>query len=117
MPSQITIYEEMKALSARMVDAARAHDWDELVSLETSVRQLRTALASTTESTNANVAEIERKRGLIEQILLDDAEVRRYTEPWMEHVRQFLGSHTMRREVQKAYAAGTGEVAVGSFGG
>ncbi len=35
--------------------------------------------------------EIARKRGLIQQLLDDDAEIRRHTEPWMEHVRKLLG--------------------------
>ena len=44
MPSQISLYEEMGALSARMVAAARANDWDALVVLEHSVAVLREAL-------------------------------------------------------------------------
>lgn len=116
MPSQIAIYEEMSALSARMVEAARAHDWDQLVSLEATVRHLRTTLSETSDSIANSFVEIERKRGLIQQILSDDAEVRRYTEPWMEHVRLLLGGNVKRREVRKAYAAGSGESAVGSFG-
>jgi flagellar protein FliT len=57
-----------------------------------------------------------RKRSLIQRILEDDAEVRRHTEPWMEHVRQFLGDGLRRRDVEKAYAAGAGEPAAGGFG-
>jgi hypothetical protein len=34
----------------------------------------------------------------------------------MEHVRQFLGDGLRRRDVEKAYAAGAGESAAGSFG-
>jgi len=110
MPAQLAIYEEMSALSAGMVEAARAHDWDQLISLEASVRRLRTTLneiSETSEAVTAKVAEIERKRGLIEQILIDDAEIRRHTEPWMDHVRQLLGGQAKRREVRKAYAAGS----------
>lgn len=110
MPSQIAIYEEMKTLSTRMVEAAQAHDWDQLVTLESAVRHLRISLSDAGDTVSANVAEIERKRSLIQQILLDDAEVRRYTEPWMEHVRQFLGGHVKRREVRKAYAAVGGQM-------
>jgi hypothetical protein len=34
----------------------------------------------------------------------------------MEHVRQYLGSSVRRRDVERAYAAGSGEPAAGNFG-
>jgi flagellar protein FliT len=41
MPSQIDLYEEMSLLSSRMVDAARAGEWDSLIELERNVTGLR----------------------------------------------------------------------------
>jgi flagellar protein FliT len=116
MPSQIELYEEMSLLSSRMVEAARANDWDNLIELERGVTSLRAALIATPDDSNAPATDLARKRNLIQRILEDDAEVRRHTEPWMEHVRQFLGDGTRRRDVQKAYAAGAGESAGGGFG-
>ena len=104
MPTQMDIYEQIGVLSARMVDAARANDWDHLVMLEHDVRQLREQLTDNTELDPAPV-DIERKRSLIQQILDDDAEVRRHTEPWMEQVRRFLGAGAQRRRVERAYQA------------
>lgn len=105
MPSQIEIYQEMSTLSASMVEAAQAQDWDRLVALEQSVSSLREALVA--EDDNANLAPDERgvKAALIQRILDDDAEIRRYTEPWMEHVRQFLGNGAKKRRVDQAYGA------------
>lgn len=105
MPTQIEIYEDMSALSAQMVEAARSQDWDRLVGLEKSVSTLRETLAED-DSASLSRTEVERKRSLIQRILDDDAEVRRHTEPWMEHVRQFLGGESMRRNVERAYGAG-----------
>lgn len=102
MPAQIDIYEDMSALSAQMVDAARTQDWDRLVGLEKSVSALRMALAAE-ENDALSTDEIERKRSLIQRILEDDAEIRRHTEPWMEHIRKFLGDATRRRSVERAY--------------
>lgn len=116
MPSQIELYEEMSLLSSRMVEAARASDWDNLIELECDVARLRNALMTTPEDSDAQAMDVTRKSSLIQRILEDDAEIRRHTEPWMEHVRQFLGDSTRRREVQKAYAVGAGESAAGSFG-
>lgn len=116
MPSQIELYEEMSQLSSRMVAAARAGDWENLIELERDVIGLRNALMATPEDADAPATNVARKRSLIQHILEDDAEVRRHTEPWMEHVRQYLGDSARRREVHNAYAAGAGEAAGGGFG-
>ncbi|MBI5107149.1 MAG: flagellar protein FliT [Rhodocyclales bacterium] len=102
MPAQLDRYEEISALSARMVAAARRGDWDGLVDLERHVAALRDGLvaeaAAPTGSSYA-VPETVRMRGLIQQILDDDAEVRRHTEPWMEQVRQLLSGHLSNWQV------------------
>jgi len=107
MPSQIEIYEQMSALSAQMVEAAQSQDWDRLVTLEQSVSTLRDTLLA--EDDNAKLAPGEQglKAALIQRILDDDAEVRRHTEPWMDHVRQFLGNSVKRQQVERAYGAGS----------
>ena len=105
MPTQMEIYEQISVLSAQMVDAARSNDWDHLVDLEQRVRTLRVQLAGGHEF-DAGPVNVERKRTLIQQILDDDAEVRRHTEPWMEQVRRFLGTGAQKRRVERAYQAG-----------
>jgi flagellar protein FliT len=104
MPSQIELYEQIGTLSSRMAAAAQAHDWESLIELERSVAGLRDTLMTAEEGFPGS-ADAERKRVLIQQILRDDAEVRRHTEPWMEHVRQFLGTANRRQQVQRAYGA------------
>ena len=116
MPSQIELYEEMSLLSSRMVDAARASDWDNLIELERGVSSLRKALMATPEDCNAARSDLARKRSLIKCILDDDAEVRRHTEPWMERVRQFIGDGERLRDLQKVYAASIGASSRGDCG-
>jgi flagellar protein FliT len=106
MPNQISLYEDMSKLSSLMVEAARSHDWDRLVSLEDAVTALRRSLEPQDDNSEFTVEEITRKRMLIQKILQDDAEVRRHTEPWMEHLRQFLGQNNIRKKVVRAYGAG-----------
>jgi flagellar protein FliT len=106
MSAQIEIYEQMCALSARMVEAARASDWDQLIDLERSVANLRQTLLNEPEGGTIDAFEAEKKRALIQQILRDDAEVRRHTEPWMEQVRRFLSGDTRKRQVDRAYGTG-----------
>jgi len=106
MASQIDTYEEMRALSARMVEAARAGDWDSLIELEKSVSRLRDSLMGE-EDANASLTPDDalRKAAIIQRILDDDAEVRRHTEPWMEKLRSYLSSDAKKRQVARAYNA------------
>ena len=107
MASQIEIYREMSVLSAHMVEAARASDWETLITLEKSVMALRHSLEYDDDNSRLTPGEIETKRALIQRILDDDAEVRRHTEPWMERVRQFLGGSTRRKQADSACGAPT----------
>lgn len=106
MPAQIEIYEQMCALSTRMVEAARANDWEQLIDLERSVASLRKTLINESEGGTIDAFEAEKKRALIQQILRDDAEVRRHTEPWMEQVRRFLTGNVRKHQVDQAYGVG-----------
>lgn len=106
MAAQLEIYEQMCALSARMVDAARAQDWERLVDLEQAVARLRDTLIEEAGANDFDAAEAERKRALIQQILRDDAEIRRHTEPWMERVRHFLTGNVNQRKLDQAYGRG-----------
>jgi flagellar protein FliT len=107
MPRQLELYEEMGRISSVMVDAARAGDWERLIELESGVARLRDTLTAMPADTAGSVAELDRRRRLIERILDDDAEIRRHTEPWMEHVRHLLGDNRRLRELQRAYAVAT----------
>jgi flagellar protein FliT len=103
MPTQIELYEQMSALSAQMVEVAQANDWERLVVLEKSVSALRQILMAEDDNESLSPSDIELKRALIQRILDDDAEIRRHTEPWMEHVRQFLGGTAKRKQLERAY--------------
>jgi flagellar protein FliT len=105
MPSHLELYERMCRLSARMVEAARARDWEELRELERGIDGLRATLRASTEQPRAGI-DLAHKHSLIRRILDDDAEVRRHTEPWMDQLGQLLGDSARRREILKAYAAG-----------
>ncbi|MEW5890877.1 MAG: flagellar protein FliT [Pseudomonadota bacterium] len=94
----------MSALSAQMVAAAAAGDWERLVALEKDCAGLARHLQRV-EPLALSAEERDRKVELIRRILADDAEVRRHTEPWMEHARQFLGGAARERKVRDAYSA------------
>lgn len=116
MPPQIELYEEMSLLSSRMVAAARASDWDSLIELECRIAGLRNTLMAVPEDSNALAIDLAGKHALIQRILEDDAEVRRYTEPWMERLRRFLGDGTHYCDIQQGCAAGAEDTSPAGFG-
>lgn len=104
MPSsQIDVFQEMCALSAQMVTAAQSQEWDRLVVLEQAVSSLRDLLMADCNDGGLTVDQLDLKAVLIQQILDNDAEIRRHTEPWMEHMRQFLGDGARKRQVDRTY--------------
>jgi flagellar protein FliT len=107
--SALALYESMSALSTQMVEAASACDWDRLVVLEQNCAGLARHLESDGEPIQLTQVERARKAALIRQILADDAEVRRHTEPWMAHVRQYLGGGARERSMRRAYGAHSGQ--------
>lgn len=101
----LALYESMSAISAQMVEAAGACDWDRLVALEKDCAGLARRLEAGGAPIRLSAEEKTRKIELIRRILADDAEVRRHTEPWMEQVKQFLGGSARERSVRRAYGA------------
>lgn len=91
--SALDLYESMSAISARMVLAARANDWNDLARLERDVAAMRDRLIAGDRPAPAlSAEERSRKISLIHRLLDDDAEIRRHTEPWMAHVGSYLGA-------------------------
>ncbi|MDP1653639.1 MAG: flagellar protein FliT [Rhodocyclaceae bacterium] len=110
--NSLALYESMSTLSAQMVEAAAACDWDKLVALEQDCAGLARRLEVISEiGEPARLSDVERacKMDLIRRILADDAEVRRHAEPWMEQVRQFLGGGARERTMRRAYGAYSGQ--------
>ncbi len=89
--NSLPLLEDMRQLSSHMVEAARANDWDRLVTLENDVSMLRRRMSDNDEPASTP-AERARKVHLIKEILAHDAEVRRHVEPWMQQVKVFLGT-------------------------
>jgi flagellar protein FliT len=106
--STLALYESMSAISAQMVEAASACDWERLVALEKDCAGLARHLEANGEPIRLSDAEKTRKIALIHRILADDAEVRRHTQPWMEQVKRFLGDGARERTMRRAYGAHAG---------
>lgn len=101
----LALYESMSTLSAQMVHAATASDWERLTALEKDCAGLARRIEAGAGPIALSEAEKSRKRELILRILADDAEVRRHTEAWMAQVKPFLGAGARENRLRRAYGA------------
>jgi flagellar protein FliT len=103
-------YAAVSVKSGEMLEAAKASDWNRLVELEQECRALVDALrrddCTSRDAPRPDPGYIRRKYDLIRKVLADDAQIRRYTEPWMEQLQVFLGSARQEQRLQRAYDNG-----------
>lgn len=107
--SALALLESMAEVSAAMVEAARANDWDRLTGLERESATLRDALMrlepAGRQQPGLTEAERQRKAALAARILDNDREIRRHVEPWLESTRKLLSGSARERAVRNAYGA------------
>jgi len=99
----LELYASIAAASALMLEAAKESNWDRLVELEQNCRALIGKLKLTDGCAGAGANFVERKVAFIRKVLADDAEIRRYTEPWMNELTAYLGSARQQHRLQRAY--------------
>jgi flagellar protein FliT len=107
----IRTYEDILSVTAQMLDAARAADWEGLVTREQQCRELVENLMRVRGEKEIALEPTIRKRKveIIRQVLADDAEIRNLTEPWMQRLQGLLTSVKHERKLHVAYGAGAGE--------
>lgn len=87
----LAAFETISNLTGEMSEAARAGEWDRLASLEGRCASVVAALEEAPPVKFPPHMQ-RRKIELIQKIMVDDAEIRSYTEPWMKKFQTFLGN-------------------------
>jgi flagellar protein FliT len=106
-PNQVlATYEKIGRLMARMCATARAADWKQLAVLEKECATLVALLQHSPVSAELTPPQQQRKLELLKQLLADDAEIRRHTEPWMENLKSLIQSTGRKRQISQAYGLG-----------
>ena len=98
----LALYETVASASTRMLDAARAGDWEAFAAHEQSCSAAIDVLRAQTGAA-LDTAELERKSEIIRQVLAQDAEIRRLAQPWLERMEALLNAVGNRRRVDAAY--------------
>jgi flagellar protein FliT len=102
----IATYENVARVMAKMVTAARAADWKQLSALEKDCARQVALLQHSSASAELSAPQQKRKFELLKQLLADDAEIRRHTEPWMENLKSLIQSTGRKRQINQAYGYG-----------
>ena len=100
----LTIYEEMARLTRHMLLAARAADWDRLVTCEKACAA-QFALLFAGESDQPRDAAFQRRKAeLIRGMLDDDAQVRRLADPWLAQLSSLIGNTRQQSRLHRTYS-------------
>ena len=104
----LDIYGSISVKTGEMLDAAKSSDWDRLIALEQDCRALIETLKLTDAGVDTGAKFVQRKIAFIRKMLADDAEIRKYTEPWMSQLEAYLGNARREQRLQRAYKADHG---------
>ncbi len=92
----IDYYKAIEDSSAKMLDAARAEDWDEVVRFEGTCAVLIEQLRHKARSEELLPEQRMEKTRIMQRILQNDAQIRYLAEPWLAHCeRKFDGQRQM----------------------
>lgn len=101
----LSMYEKMLGLTAQMVAAASAGDWNRLVELETSCAACVDALRQNDAAIALNAESRLRKVEYIKRLLADDRKIRELTMPWMAQLSALINSTGTQRRLAITYGA------------
>ena len=104
----LDIYGSISSKTGEMLEAAKSSDWDRLVALEQDCRTLIERLKRNDNGPGPNAVFVQQKVAFIRKVLADDAQIRRYTEPWMNQLEAYLGSARQEQRLQRAYETDCG---------
>ncbi len=88
----IDYYRAIEESSQKMLDAAKAEDWDEVVRLEGACAVLIEQLRFKARSEDLQAEQRSEKTRIMQRILSNDAQIRYLAEPWLAHFEKKFDS-------------------------
>jgi flagellar protein FliT len=86
-------YKAIEDGSRRMLDAARADDWDEVLRFESACAVLIAQLREHSRSLNLDAAQRAEKAQIMQRILRMDAQMRELADPCLDQLDQMCMEH------------------------
>lgn len=101
----LTVYEKVAHITSKMLEAARANDWELLAKLENDCSNQVSTLRQF-EGPSELPSDLKAKKiTIIKQILADDRAIRDITEPWMKNLANLMKSSSTSRKLSQSYGA------------
>jgi len=88
----IDYYKAIEESSARMLDAAKLEDWEQVVRFEGACAVLIEQLRAHAQTEQLPPEQRLEKTRIMQRILNNDAQIRYLAEPWLAHCESSLGS-------------------------
>ena len=101
----IANYEVLVALTGQMYAAAASEEWDTLVAIEHQRSELIAAMKPLDAEAALDEATRQRKRALIESVLVQDSEIRSLVEKWMAEHELSMQSNRQELRLLREYGA------------
>jgi flagellar protein FliT len=86
----LSCYEAIATASGRMLDAARAANWDALVSAESDCTALISEARDLRNACDCSAAGESRRLSALRKVMADDAEIRALMQPWLSKLDRAL---------------------------
>jgi flagellar protein FliT len=96
-------YQAVWGLTQRMLEQARAAQWEALVETGAVRNQLVEKLRAGDQGKEGSPDFFDSKGAAIRNILDADAEIRKLSDDWMGELRGILGNFDVKKKIQKAY--------------
>ena len=90
----IDYYQAIEKASQDMLEAARTGNWDQVLKLEGACALLIAQLKRTAAGRTLGSDEAQFKSRIMQRILVNDAQIRRLAEPWLDELDELLAGHT-----------------------
>lgn len=87
----IDYYRAIEDSSRKMLDAAKAEDWDQVMRFEGACAVLIEQLRLRARTEEMLPEQRREKSRIMQRILLNDAQIRYLAEPWLTHFEQRFG--------------------------
>lgn len=99
----LSYYEAVAAGSGRMLRAAQNGDWEALIEHEKVCASLIEVLRAADAERRLAGEALARKAAIIRQVLAEDAEIRRLTQPWLQNLEALLSTSANQARLGDTY--------------
>lgn len=105
MPLLLNSYQTVANITERMLEHARAHEWEVVITLSQDYAAGIEAIKTLNTAENRALSDTAAMQQLLTKTLENDAKIRELAAPELERLGGLLGSTKLQKNVVQAYCA------------